>query len=224
LGDWEQSQERFIACRAVAEYLRSLRLLAPLGAVPRAPMPAAHQATQGNWTIWYRRAVTRSLGLTPGRLDSDAVSAAAVFLRAETVGQVRYLEGHAARFAAMAKRLQRIGVGLFIAGIVFEVTQGALLLVGIGGPSADWLGGLSLVLPALAPVFLGLLAFGEYSRLAARYRAVAAELKAQLVALDHMETGRRVGVLSIGRHICEVMLAESADWQLLIRATTLSTY
>src|SRR5262249_48865555 len=137
-------------------------------------------------------------------------------------GQVSFLESRAARSAAMARRLQHIGAALFVSGIVFEVLQGALLMAGIEGRSATWLNDLSLVLPALAPVFLGLLAFGEYSRLEARYQAVATELRAQLTALDHIETGSRPQGLIIGRRIADVMLAESADWQLLVKAVTLS--
>lgn len=82
---------------------------------------------------------------------------------------------------------------------------------------------MALVLPAMAPVFLGLLSFNEYTRLATRYRAVAAELQVQIAALDR-SSPRRAAVLPIARRIAEVMLAETADWQLIIKARTVSAY
>jgi hypothetical protein len=224
MGGWERAQARFIAYRAVAEYLRSVRLLAPFGAVPRAPAVPPHQAKVVDWTAWYRRAIVRCTGVMSGRLDTVAILGAIAFLRAETVGQIAYLLDRAARFDALARRLGRIGVALFASGIIFEVARGALLVTGTGGTPVIWLNELSLVLPALAPVFLGLLAFGEYNRLATRYRAVAAELKAELAVLDETESGYRPVILPVGRRIAEIMLAESADWQLLIKARTLSAY
>jgi hypothetical protein len=224
VGGWERSQARYIAYRAVAEYLRNVRLLAPFGAVPQGPSAPPHQAKAVDWTAWYGRAVVRCTGLISGHLDAAAISAATAFLRAETRGQVAYLVDRAARFNALARRLKRIGVLLFASGITFEAARVALLVTGTEGTSVTWLSELSLVLPGLAPVFLGLLAFGEYSRLATRYQAVAAELKAELAELDQVDSGCRAVVLPVGRRIAEIMLAESVDWQLLIKARTLSAY
>jgi hypothetical protein len=224
IGWWERAQWRFIAYRSLAEYLRTARLLAALRATPQVPAAAVHQVKIADWTAWYGRAVVRCVGLTPGRLDPQSVSGATAFVRAEGRKQVTYLLNRATRFTALADRLRRIGVALFISGLIFEAARGVLLVTGVGGQPVLWLNELSLVLPALAPVFLGLLAFGEYGRLATRYNAVAAELQAELLVLDHAQPGRRAAVLPVGRRIAEIMLAESIDWQQLLKAGTLSAY
>ncbi len=229
-GGWMQSQHRFIAYRALAEYLRNARLLLPLGAGVRPPGAAVHQAHAADWTAWYGQRAVRAAGLPSLRLDAAALAAAAAFVRAQAAAQVAYLLGRARRYDALARRLQRIGVALFSCGVVAAAVRTAAMLAG-GAPTPTWFDQSALILPALAPVFLGLLGFGEYGRLATRYRAVAAELQAQVAALDaagpnmaglNPASPGRAGVLRAARRIAAVMLAEEADWQLLIKARTIS--
>jgi hypothetical protein len=223
VGSWERWQRRFVAYRALAEYLRSARLLAPFASLPRTPAPPVHLARNADWTTWYGRAVLRDIGVTAGRLDAAAVSAGTASLHAAAAAQLTFLNTRVTRYRILAQRLRWIGVALFASGIVFEICQAVVFVTGASGRPVDWLNDLSLVLPGLAPVFLGLLAFGEYRRLTKRYQAVQTELEAQLAALAKAQPGHRSSVLAIGRRISDVMLAESADWQLLIRAGSLST-
>ena len=219
-GGWMRPHDRFIAYRALAEYFRNARLLLPLGAAVRPPGAAVHQARPADWTAWYGLRAVRVVGLLPGRLGAAAMADAAGFVRAQASGQVAFLLGRAARYDAIAVRLRRIGIGLFSCGIGVAAIRTAAMLAG-GAPTPQWFDEGALILPALAPVFLGLLGFGEYGRLATRYRAVAAELRAQLAALDAAGPGR-AGVLRVARRIADIMLAEGADWQLLIKARTIS--
>lgn len=219
-GGWERAHRRYIAYRALAEYLRNARLLLPLGAAVQPPGAAVHQAQSADWTAWYGLRAVRAAGLLPGRLDGGATAGAAAFVRAQAAGQVAYLLGRASRFDAIGRRLRRIGIGLFSCGVAAAALRTAAMLAG-GAPMPPWFDETALILPALAPVFLGLLGFGEYGRLATRYRAVAAELQAQVATLDRAGSGR-AGVLRAARRIAEVMLAEGVDWQLLIKARTIS--
>ena len=220
---WEPSHRRFIAYRALAEYLRNAHLLAALGAVAQMPGAAAHQEKAADWTAWYGRAIVRQQGLPPARFDSPQVAQAAGFVRSEAAEQIRFLLNRATRFDLMARRLMQIGVALSVCGIAFSGVRAAMLLAGAGPHLLRGFNEMALVLPAMAPVFLGLLSFNEYRRLATRYRAVAAELQVQVVALDRAAP-RRASVLPIARRIAEVMLAETADWQLIIKAKTVSAY
>ena len=219
-GRWARSQRRFIAYRALAEYLRNARLLLPLAAAVRPPGAAVHLAQAADWTAWYGQRSTRAVGLLSTRLDPAAVAGAAAFIRAQAAGQVAYLLGRATCYSALAKRLQRIGLALFSCGVAATAIRTAAMLTA-GAPTPLWFDETALILPALAPVFLGLLGFGEYGRLATRYRAVAAELRVQLAVLDAAGLGR-AAVLRAARRIANVMLAEGADWQLLIKARTIS--
>ena len=137
--------------------------------------------------------------------------------------QVSFLRQRAERFDAIASRLRQIGVALSIAGVAFSAVRAVLLLAGAGPSALRAFNELALVLPAMAPVFLGLLSFNEYSKLATRYRAVANALTAQIVALRQAPPDR-AAVLPIARRIVEVMLAERDDWRQLIQSRTISAY
>lgn len=222
-GWWERSHRRFIAYRALAELLRNMRMLAPLAAVARMPGAATHLGRSADWTAWYGRAAAREAGLAPVGFDPALLAAACVGLRARTRDQVGFLLSRAVRFDTMGRRLWQIGFMLSMAGIGFSAIRAALLWGAVADTTMRSFNELALLLPAMAPVFLGLLSFNEYSTLATRYRAVAAELQAQLGALDATPM-RRKDVLEVARGIAEVLLAETFDWQLLIKARTVSAY
>ncbi len=222
-GWWEPAHRRFIAYRALAEYLRNARTLATLGAVPRPPGSAAHHERSTDWTAWYCRAAIREQGLATVRFDPATVDAARETVRAEALGQVGFLLGRAARFDDIARRLRQIGVALFMCGMAFSAVRAALLLASAGSSALRGFNELALMLPAMAPIFLGLLSFNEYGKLATRYRAVAAELRELLGLLDSA-VPQRQAVLAVTRRIADTMLAEGADWRQLIRARTVSAY
>lgn len=222
-GSWARDQGRFIAYRAVAEYIRNARLLLPLGAMVTPPIIPVHQERVADWASWYGRAVLRQAGL-PGRyVDPAAVAMARQGVRTAVEAEIAFLRSRVARFGVIARRLRLIGLGLTISGFVLAAIHGAMDFAHAGVRTTAWLSELALVVPALAPIAMGLLGFGEYGRLSTRYSAVVAELEAAVAALDRVGPDRRA-VLPIARRITEVMLAEGADWQLMIKARTMATF
>jgi hypothetical protein len=219
-GWWGLAHRRFVAFRAAAEQLRYARMLACLGAT--VPTPGS-QAGAADWTAWYSRAAVREQGVVPLVFTPATVAAARDTVREEARGQIAFLRVSATRFEAMALRLRRIGVALFLCGMVFSAVRALLLLAGARPEVLRGFNETALVLPAMAPVFLGLLSFNEYSTLATRYRAVAAELERLLPELD-AAAPQRPAVLAVARRIADTLLAEGADWQRLIRARTMSAY
>ncbi len=222
-GGWEPAHRRFLMYRALAEYFRNTRLLAGLRAVALMPGAAAHEARTADWTSWYGRALVRQEGVRSVAFEPGLVGEAVAFVRGEAAGQVGFLLGRAARFDVIARRLRQVGVALSIAGVAFAGGRAALLMAGAGPSVLRAFNELALVLPAMAPVFLGLLSFNEYGKLATRYRAVAAALELQIAALDRVAHDR-AAVLPVARRIVEVMLAERDDWRRLMQARTISAY
>jgi hypothetical protein len=222
-GGWEPAQRRFLMYRALAEYIRNARILTPLRAVAQIPGAAAYEARAADWSSWYGRAVIRQQGIIPACFDAECVAHAATFVRGEAESQVHFLLHRAARFDAIAGRLRQIGVALSIAGVAFSAVRAVLLLADAGPSALRAFNELALVLPAMAPVFLGLLSFHEYSKLATRYRAVAKALNGQIAALGRAPP-HRAAVLPITRRIVEVMLAERNDWRELMQSRTISAY
>ena len=217
-GGWEQSHRRFLMYRTLAEYIRNARLLTPLRAVAQLPGAAAHEARAADWTSWYGRALVRQQGIIAECFDTARVVAVAGLVTNAAESQVSFLRQRAERFDAIASRLRQIGVALSIAGVAFSAVRAVLLLAGAGPSALRAFNELALV-----PVFLGLLSFNEYSKLATRYRAVANALTAQIVALRQAPPDR-AAVLPIARRIVEVMLAERDDWRQLIQSRTISAY
>jgi hypothetical protein len=222
-GGWEPAHRRFLMYRTLAEYIRNVRLLIPLRATVQMPGAAAHEARAADWTSWYGRAATRQDGIRPASFDAARIADAVVLVRGAAESQVRFLLQRAARFDAIAARLRQIGVALSIAGVAFSGVRAVLLLAGVGPSAVRAFNELALVLPAMAPVFLGLLSFNEYTKLATRYRSVAIALNVQIAALDGAQP-HRAAVLPIARRIAEVMLAERDDWRQLMQSRTISAY
>jgi hypothetical protein len=137
--------------------------------------------------------------------------------------QITFLLSRAQRFETMARRLSRIGVALSICGILFTGARAGLIIGDAGRPFMNWLNEAALILPAMAPVFLGLLSFNEYRSISTRYRAIAAQLQTLLGALDADEP-RRADGLATTKRIVEVMLQEGAEWRQSIEARTVSAY
>lgn len=222
-GSWVHDHRRFVAYRALAEYIRNARLLMPLGTLATVPGAPLHRERAEDWTAWYGRALLREIGLLPGHYDAQAAADASRFVRASADDEIAFLVGRARRFRTMAARLKLIGVVLSLIGVGFVALHAIFVYRNIAGPSSEWFNELGLVVPAMAPVFLGLLGFGEYERLATRYAAVAAGLSNEVAALDRAGPDRR-SILPIARRIADIMLAEGADWQLLIKSKTLGAF
>jgi hypothetical protein len=219
----EPAHQRFMAYRALAEQLRNARLLGALGAVALAPGAADGRETASDWTVWLARAIVRAIGPASMRFDTASTAAAAAFVRAQIGEQIAFLTGRATRFEIIARRLSRLGVTLSICGIAFSGLRAILLAIDVGESGMAWLNETALVLPAMAPVFLGLLSFNEYRGLTTRYRALASELRTQVQQLDSARP-RRAAVLSIARRIAAVMLQESEEWRQLIKGRSVSAY
>jgi len=213
---WQKpTHHRFVVYRALAEQLRTERLLAPLSGL------VAQRG--GDWTTWLTRSLVRAVGPRSAIFDEASVTAAVDHLRAETKGQIAFLTARATRYDIIADRFSRVGMGLTALGLVFSISRALLVMAWSGAGRLTALNQAALLLPAMGAVFLGLSSFYEYRKLATRYRAIASELQTALRALDAAPP-TRARVLAIGRRIAQVMLAEGADWRLLIMSRTISAF
>lgn len=227
-GIWERPHRRFLAYRTLAELLRQNWMLQPLGAVATLPGTPGHAAATTDWVAWCARAVSRQEALPSGAIDSAVIVKAVERIVQHTMGQIAYYRRRAETFTRIAERLRRAGVALFLVGLGFIAMRAVAMMIGAGPDSSRLLEESALILPALAPVFLGLLGFGEYSRLSQRYTAVADHLERLQRAMPDPVTDpagcTRARVLQIGHAMADAMLAEVADWRVLIRAREISPY
>ena len=209
------THERFVSYRLLAEELRCAMLLERFSALP--------PWRPSDWTAWLTEAYARSAYPATVRLDQARLRAATDHLRCETYDQIAYLLMRATRYELAAKRLSRIGIALSMLGVVFSGLRALFLLADLSGRPMLGLNLAGLILPSLAPVFLGLLSFNEYRRNSARYRSIAAQLQDALAALDKTPL-ERPALLLVANRISSILRSESADWRTLTRFRSVSAF
>ncbi|MBI5506113.1 MAG: DUF4231 domain-containing protein [Deltaproteobacteria bacterium] len=174
-GHWHQ---RWLDYRLVAELVRHLRLVVPLGGERPFPQVPAQWTTYGSpgstWMAWYVRAIERLLGLPSARLDTHYVLDALEQLEAVLRGQVGYHQRNARRALAMEFVFQRTGLALF--GLTFL----ACLLHFWPRWPEHWTQPLIFVggfFPALGAALAGIANQAEFTRLEKRSEAMHIELE-----------------------------------------------
>jgi hypothetical protein len=214
---------RFLDFRYIAEQLRFADTFARLGSIPPLPRPAPFQpGSAPDWASEYLRAVLRVPGLVAGRLTPDVVQAARMQAAAQIREQIAFYEARCARFETMARRLNGLADVCYWTGFVLVCLRAAVYFGWPADSDRQTLANMIiLVVPALAPIFLGLRAQGEYARLGQRYRAMVGELRRNLAELDVPGANSR-RVETVLREAAALILAEVADWRVLIQARSIS--
>ncbi len=205
-GRWH---ERWIDYRLLAEYLRQIRFLGPLGRNPLLSSPPARQRSddlRGTWAYWYARAVAREAGLPSGRLDAAALAAHAADLQAFVGGQLSYHERTARILGAVNRRLWRAGLALF--GGTFAACAAHLAV------HSPWLTLVSAVLPAFGAAFAGIRGQGEFEVIVRRSEAAAAGLERIARELHHPRAkASSRAQTAVAEAASTLMIEETLSWR-----------
>jgi hypothetical protein len=230
-GRWH---ERWIDYRLLAEALRQMDILAPLGRVTPAfevPPHLDQEDPTHSWFNWYFRAVSRQVGLVQARLDSNFLRVYKTGIVASVAGQISY---HARNAAKMSKAHHRLHLavngffaGTFVACVIHILPKGCF---------EPWMGrhyyealefGSSLcaiVLPALGAAVEGVVHQGEFERISRRSKAMARRLEEifrQLTGLPGEAPSQELG--RIAETFCRAQLQEQADWRSVFITKELTT-
>ena len=118
-GKWHQ---RWIAYRLLAELVRHVRLVAPLGGERPFPQVPAHWATYGqpgaSWMAWYVRALERMAGTPTVVVDNTYLQASLDHLRSLLDGQARWHDANAQRAYHIQHRLHFSGIALLVVTLI----------------------------------------------------------------------------------------------------------
>ena len=183
---------RSIDYRMMAEMMRHLRLVAPLGGGPPFPQLPAHWTTYGQpgttWVAWYVRAVERAMGLPNAVMDKDHLNRSLTHLRDSVSAQIDYHAVNAQRCGLIEHRLHLWGLWLFALTLV---ACGIHLLPHIAHmvPSpvlSAWLTILCGFLPAVGASLAGINNQGEFRRVARRSEAMREHLGLLLQQIDDL--------------------------------------
>ncbi len=203
--------DRWLDYRLVAELVRELRILLPLGGGRPTPRPPAHLSAYGDparsWMFWHLNGIARATGLPDAKLSREHLQESVTYLRnvisgaANSAGQVRFHQGAARSSARIHHRLHVVTVFAFaltvacVAGhLIFEVFPGALDAARgtlLGDQWLEWIRPALWVgtafLPAFGAAAAGLINQGEFARMAKRSEAMSErflQIDGELQALE----------------------------------------
>lgn len=238
LGRRSEWHTRWLHYRILAEQLRHVELLRPLGRVlPSFRVPAhATAADPGHlWVSWLARARVRELGMVDARLTTAYVDAYRRELDERLAGQIRYHDMGSHRTEILAHTLHRTGIAMFWATAIACVLHLAFdyfehrchqtgrcddagTLLPLVNPALTFL---AAVLPALGAALAGIASQGEFGRIAQRSKAMALQLQsiATRLRVGPAATSDECGLLA--EQAVKMMTAELLDWQLTFRTKPL---
>jgi len=201
--------ERWLDYRSLAEQLRHLTVLLPLGHANPALRVPAHQAAgdpRATWVHWYLRAVARQSGVFPAVMDRPYLAACRRLLRTELEQQVEYHATLATRMHSVHARLHRVVVILFVGALA----AGGLKLIH-GFPLV--VTPLAAMLAALGGATHGFLSQGDFQSLARRSTGVRAGLQRLAARLDRLPAPSTRALGDLAEATADVMSGELIDWR-----------
>jgi len=236
LGRHRRWHERWMDYRLVAELVRHLRLVAPLGGARPFPQIPAHWGIYGqpgaSWMAWYVRAIERALGLPSAVVDKTHVEACLKQLTVDVNEQIEYHEDNARRCHKIEQRLHHWGIGL----LTLTLLACALHLVpGIWHAVRlpDWLPAPHVLLfiggffPALGAGVLGINNQGEFRRITKRSTAMQEHLERLLREIEKLEERLAeksasaneqfsVSATALANDVARLLVNEVLDWRVVL--------
>ena len=238
-GRGRRWHERWMEYRLLAELIRQLKVLIPLGGGRPLPRTPAHLAGHGDpaqsWMAWQARAIARAVGIPSAKVTGAYVDDCLVDL-ADITGSGDH--GQGGFHHAVAERAERIhhrlhvatvglfsltvfGIGLHLLPYLFGAGLGPMgeLIVAHG----DWLVLVSAVLPALGAALAGINNHGEFARMAKRSSGMAAgfaqfsgQIAASRARLARGEAVSLVEIIPLASTIAQTMVDEVIDWRVVV--------
>jgi hypothetical protein len=224
--------ERWLEYRLMAEFIRQLRFLVPLGGGRPLVRTPTYLTVYGDparsWMYWHVRAIARGQGLPLARVDARYVSRCLEDLEAICDGQRSWHRINSLRSERIHHVLHYGSMALFLATIITTGSNLAAHVPGIDtfaggfnrllGPRVMIL--LAAVLPAFGAALAGINHSGEFLRSAKRSHAMADEFGQQakrirlLAAHDGEPT--LAEAIPIASRMAQTMVEEVVDWRSLV--------
>ena len=236
-GKAKRWHDRWMEYRLVAELIRQLRFLIPLGGGRPFPRLPQHLETYGNpadsWMYWHLRAIDRDVGLPNARMDSNYLRDSITYISKVVQGQIQFHRFAAERNDRIEQRLHRSG--LFLFGFLMLLIVGHILVHLLphhyestgGGEGWDVWSFLGAFLPAVGAALAAINNQGEFGRIAKRSRAMAAKLEKKNKKFDEFLNSPLVApsseVANLALQVAQTMVDEVLDWRVVFLDRPLTT-
>ncbi len=234
IGRRRRWHQKWMEYRVLAEMVRELRVLIPLGGGRPLPRTPAHLANYGDptqsWMYWQTRALARAVGVPDTAVDERYVQAQVEHLlallgmapghNAPGSGQIGFHYGSSERDEKIHRRLHKLTLilfGLTIAGVIVH------WLTPMFGPQEPiWLGRWLVLTSAVFPAFGAAMAAinnqAEFARIQRRSRAMADGLQTltgKISALRGQDATLST-ITDLASKITTMMVAENIDWRIVV--------
>ena len=230
-GHRMQWHRRWLEYRRLAECLRHMRILAPVGSEGPLDRPGRSlDVNEQDWVNWYVWSVRRLLPLPDRAVDPAYLGALREAVRSgEIASQIEYHTANAARIAKLEPRLHHSGQ------VLFGIT-GALCIAYLG---FDWLGGLpnmaqpyrdwilgaftffTALLPTLGAALGAIYVQGDFKTVAEQSKRTAQ----RLAAIDKILADEPLVFARLADRIektSDVLMSDLMEWQTVFRTRPLS--
>jgi hypothetical protein len=230
-GRWHQ---RRLEYRMLAEWLRLLRLLLPLGGGRPLPRTPAHLAVYGDpmrsWMYWQLRAVAREAGIPSASCTLDYAAICLLNLR-KTIGDE--LQGQAFFHRVTTRRYQRISTSLHRGTTMLLWLTIACIALNFGfqlsratiehsGVPLNLLLFAAAGFPALSAALANINNQGEFARLAKRAHAMSdafgdfrKQIRQKLTRLRSDNPPSMAEITELASEMASSMVEEVADWRIV---------
>jgi hypothetical protein len=226
-GNRRHWHDRWLSYRLLAELIRQLRFVVPLGGGkpfrrPISPFKPANPAN--SWMYWHLRSIDREVGLPAAKVTTSYVQESLQYVNAIVQGQIAFHEATKKTAGRIERRLHAAGVGLFFATFVLIAAH---FLSHPMRASAKWRHTMELcgvtffcaALPAVGAALAGINHQGEFVRTERRSAAMVealVEIRGQLDRL--LQPGAIVRSPEAAAHAlraAQIMVDEVLDWRVV---------
>jgi hypothetical protein len=230
-GNKRHWHDRWMAYRLIAELVRQLRFLIPLGGGRPFARPKPHETNYGNptnsWMYWHFRAIDREIGLPPAKVTAAYVQECLEYVKTILKDQIKFHQINADRSKKIEHRLHRAGLFFFWVTAVVIAFHVLLPCCSSGLHGESWHIALERVgltficasLPAIGAAVAGISNQGEFARIARRSSAMEEQLSHLGKDLERlMEQGTAVHSSVAASHalrIAQTMVDEVLDWRVV---------
>jgi len=229
-GHGRQRHRRWLEYRRLAECLRHMRILAPLGCEGPIDRPGRNLDVDGlDWVNWYAWSLRRLIPLPDRCVDEAYLGAIREAVRtAEIAGQIGYHTANARRIAKLDPRMHHSGQWLF--GATGGLCLVFLILAWLGYlPAAQHdrellLGAFTFVtalLPTLGSALGAIYAQGDFKTVAEQSKRTANRLAVvdRILAEEVLDFARLTDRV---QKTSDIMMADLEEWQTVFRTRPLS--
>jgi hypothetical protein len=230
LGHHRRWHERWLEYRLVAELVRQVRCLVPLGGGRPFPRQAEHlrgyEDPTSSWMYWYVRAIHRATGLPRLSMTQPVLRECLTYLDGVVEGQIRFHDLNAERSEHLEERLHVAGIWLFAMTAAAVAIHFLPHVLGWGGVHLEWPRWFSRTLtvacgafPAMGGALAAVKNHGEFLRLAKRSAGMSAALGEVRLGIEAaLAAGARptaAETTELAAAVARVMVDEVLDWRVM---------